>query len=64
MLPPESALLPEEVFAILVLKIKEEESEVARLAIQHFGSVEKYTKAMKYNPEHFSTTPMIRKSSK
>ena len=30
-----------------------QESEVAKLAIQQFGSLEKYTEAMKYNMEHF-----------
>lgn len=41
-------------FDIFIQKIKDDESEVARLAIQEFGSVEEYTEAMKYNLEHFS----------
>lgn len=41
-------------FDMFVRKIKEDESKVARLAIQEFGSVEEYTRAMKYNLEHFS----------
>jgi len=36
------------------LEIKYDEAEVAKLAIKQFGSVEKYTEAMKYNLEHFS----------
>lgn len=41
-------------FDMFIDKIKENEPEVAKLAIQQFGSVEKYTEAMKYNLEHFS----------
>lgn len=41
-------------FDLLIRKIKENETEVAKLAIQQFGSIEKYTEAMKYNLEHFS----------
>lgn len=41
-------------FDMLVQKIKDDEDEVAKLAIKQFGSVEKYTEAMKYNLEHFS----------
>ncbi|MDD3278318.1 MAG: MerR family transcriptional regulator [Lachnospiraceae bacterium] len=41
-------------FDLFVQKIKEDEPAVAKLAIKHFGSVEKYTEAMKYNLEHFS----------
>ena len=33
---------------------KGDESEVAKLAIKQFGSIEKYTEAMKHNLEHFS----------
>lgn len=40
-------------FDSFIQKIKDDESEVAKLAIQEFGSVEKYTEAMKYNLEHF-----------
>lgn len=41
-------------FDLFIQKIKDDESEVAKLAIKQFGSIEKYTKAMKYNLEHFS----------
>jgi len=41
-------------FEMFIQKIKEDEAEVAKLAIKQFGSVEKYTEAMKYNLEHFS----------
>ena len=41
-------------FNMFIQKVKEDESEVAKLAIKLFGSVEKYTEAMKYNLEHFS----------
>ncbi len=41
-------------FEFFIDKIKAEESEVAKLAIQYFGSVEKYTESMRYNLEHFS----------
>lgn len=39
---------------MLIKKIKEDEPKVAKLAIKQFGSVKKYTEAMKYNLEHFS----------
>lgn len=41
-------------FDLLIQKVKEDEPKVAKLAIKEFGSVEKYTEAMKYNLEHFS----------
>ena len=41
-------------FDLFIKKIKDDEAEVAKLAIKQFGSVEKYTEAMKYNLEHFS----------
>lgn len=41
-------------FDLFIHKIKEDESEVAKLAIKEFGSVENFTEAMKYNLEHFS----------
>lgn len=41
-------------FDTFVEKVKEDESEVAKLAIQYYGSVEAYTEAMKHNLEHFS----------
>lgn len=41
-------------FDMFIQKIKEDEDNVARLAVQQFGSIEKYTEAMKHNLEHFS----------
>lgn len=41
-------------FDMFIQKIKNDESEIAKLAIQQFGSIEKYTETMKYNLEHFS----------
>lgn len=41
-------------FDMLIQKIKDDEDEVAKLAIKQFGSVEKYTETMRYNLEHFS----------
>lgn len=41
-------------FDLFIQKIKDDEDQVAKLAIQQFGSVEKYTETMKYNLEHFS----------
>lgn len=41
-------------FDLFLQKIKDNEETVAKLAIQQFGSVEKYTEAMKYNLDHFS----------
>lgn len=41
-------------FDLFIQKIKNDESEVAKLAIKQFGSVEKYTEAIKHNLEHFS----------
>ena len=41
-------------FDMFIQKVKDDEAEVAKLAIKQFGSVEKYTEAMKYNLEHFS----------
>ncbi len=41
-------------FDMFIQKIKDDESEVAKLAIRQFGSIEKYTEAMKHNLEHFS----------
>ncbi|WP_313580021.1 hypothetical protein [Lacrimispora sp.] len=43
-----------EKFNQLIQKIKDDESNVAKLAIKQFGSIEKHTEAMKYNLEHFS----------
>ena len=41
-------------FDLFIQKIKDEEAEVAKLAIQQFGSIENYTEEMKQNLEHFS----------
>ena len=41
-------------FDMHIQKIKDNEEQVAKLAIQEFGSIEKYTEAMKHNLEHFS----------
>lgn len=41
-------------FNMFIQKIKDDEEHVAKLAIKQYGSVEKYTEAMKYNLEHFS----------
>jgi len=43
-----------EAYDKLINKIKENESEVAKNAIKQYGSVEKYTEAMKENMSHFS----------
>ena len=41
-------------FDLFIQKIKDDEDHVAKLAIQQFGSIEKYTEEMKHNLEHFS----------
>lgn len=41
-------------FDMFIQKIKDDEDHVAKLAIQEFGSIEKYTETMKHNLEHFS----------
>ncbi|MCM1560175.1 MAG: MerR family transcriptional regulator [Butyrivibrio sp.] len=41
-------------FDMFIQKIKDDEAELAKLAIKQFGSVEKYTEAMKHNLKHFS----------
>ena len=41
-------------FDMFIQKIKDDEDHVAQLAIQQFGSIEKYTEEMKHNLEHFS----------
>ena len=41
-------------FDIFIQKIRDDEEHVAKLAIQQFGSIEKYTEEMKHNLEHFS----------
>ncbi|XCP85906.1 MerR family transcriptional regulator [Roseburia hominis] len=43
-------------FDMFIQKIKDDEDHVAKLAIQEFGSIEKYTETMKHNLEHFSET--------
>ena len=43
-----------ETFDMFIQKIKDDEENVAKLAIQQFGSIEKYTEEMKYNIDHFS----------
>lgn len=41
-------------FDLFIQKIRDDEGHVARLAVQQFGSIEKYTEAMKHNLEHFA----------
>lgn len=41
-------------FDLFIQKIKNDEDQVAKLAIQQFGCIEKYAKEMKRNIEHFS----------
>lgn len=41
-------------FNLFIQKVKEDEPEVARLAIKQFGSIDAYTKAMRHNLEHFT----------
>jgi len=41
-------------FDMFIQKIKDDEAVVAKLAIRQFGSIEKYTEAMKHHLEHFS----------
>ena len=41
-------------FDMFIQKIRDNESEVAKLAIKQFGSIENYTESMKHNLEHFS----------
>ncbi len=43
-------------FEKFVADIKEKESDVAQIAIKQYGSIEKYTEAMKDNLAHFSAT--------
>lgn len=43
-----------EAFDDFVLKVKDKETDVAKMAIMQYGSIEKYTEAMKFNLEHFS----------
>lgn len=41
-------------FEMFVQKIRDDEAHLAKLAICQYGSVEKYTEAMRHNLEHFS----------
>lgn len=41
-------------FDMFIEKIRDDEDQVAKLAIQQFGSIKNYTEKMKYNLEHFS----------
>ena len=41
-------------FNMFIQKVKADEAEVPKLAIRQFGSIEKYTEAMKHNLGHFS----------
>ena len=41
-------------FDMFIQKIRDDEEHVAKLAIQQFGSIEKYTEEMKHNLAHFS----------
>ena len=41
-------------FDSFIQKVRDNESTVGKIAIKQFGSIEKYTEAMKYNMEHFS----------
>lgn len=41
-------------FDLFINIVKTNEPEVAKRAIKEFGSIEKYTEAMKYNLEHFT----------
>ena len=41
-------------FDMFIQKIRDDEEHVAKLAIQQFGSIEKYTEEMKHNLKHFS----------
>lgn len=43
-----------DIFNDFIQKVKDDESNVAKLAIKEYGSIEKYTEAMKYNLDHFT----------
>ena len=43
-----------EEFDELISRVKNKESDIAKVAIKQYGSIEKYTEAMKDNLEHFS----------
>lgn len=40
-------------FSQFIQTVKEDETKIAQLAIKQFGSIKKYTNAMKYNLKHF-----------
>lgn len=42
------------VFNDFIEKVRQDEEQVAKIAVRQYGSIEKYTQAMKYNMEHFS----------
>lgn len=41
-------------FDMFIQKIKDDETEIAKTAITHFGSIENFMESVKYNLEHFS----------
>ena len=41
-------------FDLFIQRARDREAEIAKRAIQEYGSVENYTEAMKYNLDHFS----------
>lgn len=41
-------------FNDFIQKVQQDKEQVAKAAIRQYGSIEKYTQAMKYNLEHFS----------
>ena len=41
-------------FDMFIQKVRDDESELAKIAAAQFGSVESFTESMKYNMEHFS----------
>lgn len=41
-------------FDMFIQKIKDDEAEIAKIAIAQFGSIENFTESMKHNLEHFS----------
>ncbi len=53
-----------EAFEQFITTVKEKETEVAKMAIMQYGSIEKYTEAMKDNLEHFEVRMKKIKDSK
>ncbi|MCM1189987.1 MAG: MerR family transcriptional regulator [Muribaculaceae bacterium] len=41
-------------FDMFIQKVRDDESELAKIAVAQFGSVESFTESMKYNMAHFS----------